>query len=99
MTLGSQEGIPTTYVSIGQVYFHKQELDTALSYQQKALAILLPLKHPDLSDIYRMIGSIYEGKNKFYKKAQEIWLKSLPTNHPNILSLENDIRIFQELLN
>ncbi|UJR12605.1 hypothetical protein I4U23_016780 [Adineta vaga] len=45
------EEIGSAYTFIGEVYLFKKDLDSALSYEQKALDILLPLRAPQLSNI------------------------------------------------
>ncbi|CAF1293772.1 unnamed protein product [Didymodactylos carnosus] len=55
----------TAYTYIGQVHWLKNELDIALSYEEKAEKVLLPLTHPDLSKVYQQMGNIYRDKNEF----------------------------------
>ncbi|CAF1609781.1 unnamed protein product [Didymodactylos carnosus] len=84
--LGALEPIGISYMRIGEGHFWKNELDLAISYQQKAL-IILPSDHPHLTDIYRQMANIYSGKNKFdlaieyYEKSLNIGMKDLPASH------------------
>jgi len=68
------------------VYFFKNDLDSALSYEQRALNIFLPLNNPELSDVYRTMAHIYHAKNDFnlalehYEKALEVDRQHIPEN-------------------
>ncbi|CAF1320487.1 unnamed protein product [Didymodactylos carnosus] len=73
----------SAYVAIGQIHFFKKELDLALSYEEKALAILLPLNHPVLAYVYTAKGDFDSGI-QFYQKALELYGQHLPANHENI---------------
>lgn len=145
--LGNETEAAVTFTNIGMMYCRKKEFDQALFYEQKALDILLPLNHPQLSNVYHSIANIYTYKNKFklaiehfekslqinrqhfppndssfgiiYRnmanaylqnghyqaalncchKAREIWLKSLPSNHPHILTVNENIRGLEGRLN
>ncbi|CAF0859882.1 unnamed protein product [Adineta steineri] len=84
-----QENIATTYAKIGEVYFFKKDFDSALSYEHKALNILLSLDSFEISDIYRTIANVYHDKEDFnvaleyYEKALEVDRQYLPQNHYN----------------
>ncbi|CAF4423374.1 unnamed protein product, partial [Adineta steineri] len=84
-----QENVATTYAKIGEVYFFKKDFDSALSYEHKALNILLSLNSFEISDIYRTIANVYHDKEDFnlaleyYEKALEVDRQYLPQNHYN----------------
>ena len=86
--LGDNENIAYAYKSIGEIRYYKNELDLALFYQQKALA-MLPENHPKLASVYRQIGNIYDDKNEFdlcieyNEKALKIDNQHLPATHQN----------------
>jgi len=141
------EEIGTAYTFMGEVYLFKNELDKALSYEQKALDILLPLNAPQLSNVYAIMGTIYMQNKDFsqaleyqekglaidrqsrpenhqifgityanmgatyhlsgdyikaleyYKKARKVYSKTIAPNHPGVLSVEENIRRVERLIN
>ncbi len=84
-----QENNAATYAKIGEVYCFKNDLDSALLYEQRALNIFLHLNSPELSDVYRTMGHIYHNKNEFilsleqYEKALEVDRQHASENHYN----------------
>ncbi|CAF1030599.1 unnamed protein product [Didymodactylos carnosus] len=86
---GDQQRIGKSHMAIGEVYYFQNKLDVALSYEQKALDILLLLNHPLVSDVYAVMAKIYMGKTEFdsaiehYEKSLEIAHQHLPVNEPS----------------
>jgi tetratricopeptide (TPR) repeat protein len=84
--LGNEIYIASTYCSIGNVYCLKNNLDLALSNVQRALDIFLPLNHPQLLDVYKVMANICTSRNQlllaidYSQKALEVAHHYLPPN-------------------
>ncbi|UJR19769.1 hypothetical protein I4U23_022903 [Adineta vaga] len=52
------------WILIGNIYQNLNDLDQALSYQEKALE-LLPEDHPSYPDIYSNMVQIYQNQEKY----------------------------------
>ena len=81
----------TSYGNIGKAHDNKGELDKALEYYQKALAIYLKQlgpEHPDVAMSYNNMAYVYKAKKdlakakEYWAKAYAIRLKKLGPNHP-----------------
>ena len=81
--------IALTHMVMGEVYWKKGDLDTALAYEKEACPVLRSLGNRQLSNAYLTMGSIYRSKKnpelaiRYYKKALEFDRKHLPANHEN----------------
>ncbi|CAF0721196.1 unnamed protein product [Adineta steineri] len=84
----------------GLVRCNQGDYETAISYYEKALAVLqkyLPSDHPSLTASYNNIGSVYDKTGEYskalsyYEKALEICQKTLPSNHHSLATLYNNI--------
>jgi tetratricopeptide (TPR) repeat protein len=76
-----------TYTFIGETYLFKNDFDQALSYEQKALEILLPLNVPQLANVYAIMANIWMQKKDFslaltyHEKGLAVDQQYLPENH------------------
>jgi tetratricopeptide (TPR) repeat protein len=69
------------------------QIDHALEYHQKSLAIMLKqlgADHPDVATSYNNIGLVYDNKAEYdkaleyYQKSLAIYLKQLGPDHPDV---------------
>jgi tetratricopeptide (TPR) repeat protein len=83
----------TIYSQLGSVKSDQGEYQEAVTFYEKALALVqqsLPPNHPSLASNYNNIGSAYDGMGdhpkalSHYEKALAIDQQSLPPNHPNL---------------
>ncbi|CAF0733845.1 unnamed protein product [Adineta steineri] len=79
-----------THMVMGQIYWKKGDLDTALAYEEKAYPILRLFADPQLSNVHLTMGNIYRGKNEpklaiqHYETALELNRQQrLPADHEN----------------
>ncbi|CAF0975624.1 unnamed protein product [Adineta steineri] len=85
----NRTNIALTHMVMGQIYWKKGDLDTALAYEEKAYQTLRLFADPQLSNVYLTMGSIYNAKNEpklaiqHYKKALEFDQQRLPAHHEN----------------
>ncbi|CAF0927653.1 unnamed protein product [Adineta steineri] len=85
----NQEEIGTAYTFLGEVYLFKNDLDQALTYEQKAFDILVPLNAAQLTNVYAIMANIYMQKKDFpqaivyHEKGLELDYERLPGNHEN----------------
>ena len=75
-------------------------IDHALEYYQKTLAIDLKQlgpDHPDVATSYNNIGLVYDSKAEYdkaleyYQKSLAIYLKQLGPDHPDVATSYNNI--------
>ncbi|CAF3945741.1 unnamed protein product [Rotaria sp. Silwood1] len=95
------------YKNLANLYTKTNEFDSALMYFEKALETdrqYLREDHLKFGQTYANIGAMYHSKQDFkqalnyFDKARETWLKSLPTCHMYIESMEKTIRTVQSKL-
>ncbi|CAF4146148.1 unnamed protein product [Rotaria sordida] len=95
------------YKNLANLYTNTNEFDSALMYFEKALEIdrqYLREDHLKFGQTYANIGAMYYSKQDFkqalnyFEKARETWLKSLPTSHMCIESMEKTIHTVQSKL-
>jgi len=76
--------------SIGHMYYHQGQYDTALKIHEKALAIYivqLEADHPDMATTYNYMGDVnlqqghYDSALKMYEKALAIRIAKLGADH------------------
>ena len=86
------EDAGSVYNNIGSVYKNNGNLDKALEYYEKDLAIcekVLGKEHPDTAASYNNIGAVYFAKEDYetaldyFNKALIIFYEKLGENHPN----------------
>ena len=90
----------SVYDNIGYVYKNNGNLDKALEYYEKAIAIsenILGKEHPSTALSYNNIGLVYHSKGdydkalEYYEKAKDIREKVLGKEHPYTASSYNNI--------
>jgi len=95
------------YKNLANLYTKTNEFDSALTYFEKALEIdrhHLREDHLKFGQTYANIGVMYDSKQDYkqaldyFVKARETWLKSLPSSHIYIESMEKTIRTVQSKL-
>jgi tetratricopeptide (TPR) repeat protein len=88
------------YNNIGILCKSKGDLDKAIEYYEKSLAIRLKnlvADHPDIAISYSNIGFTWKSKGDYdkaldnYKKCLAIRLKILDPEHPDLTSLYNNL--------
>jgi tetratricopeptide (TPR) repeat protein len=90
----------SSYINIGNMFFHTAEYSKALSYYEKAFEIQqqsLSPNHPDFANSYGNIGNVYcimgeysKGLS-YYEKSLESHKRTLPPNHPHLGNCYNNI--------
>ncbi len=85
---------------LGIAWGEKGEVDTAIAYFEKALAIReksLPADHPDIAISLNNLGVAWRGKGEvdtaiaYHEQALAIRKKSLPADHPAIAASLNNL--------
>ncbi len=89
------------YCRMANIYTAKKEYELAAEYYENSLKI--DRQHLHVNDrkfgiTYQSMGVMYANKGddekalEYYYKARDIYLKSLPSNHPETLGIEQIIR-------
>jgi Tfp pilus assembly protein PilF len=88
------------YSKIGDLYMKMEEYSKAVASYNKALEIkakIIPLNHLDLVIFYNNIGTAYANQRKYAKAlpylelAQNIWQRSLSSDHPYVKGVQTNI--------
>jgi tetratricopeptide (TPR) repeat protein len=93
--------LSVVYGIMANIYRDKNELHSAIQCSEKALTVdrqYLPSNHSNFGTTYTNMGLTYDKMGDYkqalvcYAKARDVFLKSLPPTHPDILVLEQNIR-------
>jgi tetratricopeptide (TPR) repeat protein len=95
--------IAKSHYGIGNTYYLLNQYDLAMEHHQLSLAIKLNILHPQdysIAKSYRNIGGVYKmmGNLKqalsYYQKAAIISHHILPSQHPDVIEIDNEIENF-----
>ncbi len=102
----THEKVATLANNVSTIYYTMGQLEKALEFQLKALAIreqVLAKNHPDLAQSYHNLSTIYFSMQEipralpYAQKAVDIWQSLFPNGHPNLEKARENLEILQLL--
>lgn len=97
----NRPGMAKTHMDIAFVYCHLNRYDLALKHYSSALSIKLDTLDPEhisIADVYSNIGWVYQAQGDLrqaainYRKAADIYHLALPSNHQDVVKIDNILR-------
>ncbi|CAF1208008.1 unnamed protein product [Didymodactylos carnosus] len=90
-----------TLNNIGLVYIEKKDYDLALEYLVKAYHMreVLHAHHPDTAASLNNTGMVHHHQHRYsavidyYTRAMNLYVKTLPTRHPDVVQTEDNIKL------